>query len=395
MTKFSKVHNVDDLREQARRYLPKPLFDFIDGGAEDEVAMRHNRAAFERIRFKPRTLVDVRQRSLAVELLGAPAAAPIAVAPMGSLSAFAPSAELALARACEAAGIPCGVSTGTATSIEDLRAAAPRARLWFQLYVFNDEKLNARLVERAAAAGCDALMVTTDTHMAPKRERDRRNGFSLSLKKTPMNVARVLARPRWVWDILLRQGLPRMEMLAGEVPQVRDNISSTLHFTSQRRYSFDVADLRTLRRQWKGKLLVKGVLRPDEAAVALEAGADGIVMSNHGGRNLESAAAPLEMLPEVLDAVGKRMAILVDSGFRRGTDVCKALALGAEGVLFGRPAAFAVAAGGDAGVGHFISIIKDEIDRTLGFLGCTSPAQLSPDLLLMDRLPPGRNAPGL
>jgi isopentenyl diphosphate isomerase/L-lactate dehydrogenase-like FMN-dependent dehydrogenase len=395
MADFSDCHNVDDLRERARRYLPLPLFDFIDGGAEDEVAMRNNRAAFERIRFKPRTLVDVRSRSLGCTLLGAPAAAPVAIAPMGSLSAFAPAAELALARAAARAGVPCGVSTVSGATIEQLRDAAPDARLWFQLYMMQDERLNRRLVERAAAAGCDALLVTTDTHMPPKRERDRRSGFSLTLRKTPRNVARVLARPRWMWDILIRQGLPRAEMIAGEVPEVRDNISSTRYFTTQRRWAFDAADLRAMRKLWKGKLLVKGVMRADEAAAALEAGADGIVMSNHGGRNLESAAAPLEMLPEVIDAVGGRMHVLIDSGFRRGTDVCKALALGAEGVLFGRPAAFAVAAGGDDGVGHFLGLMKDEIDRTLGYLGCTAPDQLSRDLLLIDRAPPGRNEPGI
>jgi len=395
MADFSNVHNCDDMRERARRYLPSPLFDFIDGGAEDEVAMRFNRAVFERVRFRPRTLADVRQRSVAATLLGLPAAAPIAIAPMGSLGAFAAGAELALARAAAAAGVPCGVSTAAGETIEKLREAVPDARLWFQLYMMNDERVNRRLVERAAAAGCDALLVTTDTNMAPKRERDRRNGFSLSLKKTPANVARVMAKPRWVWDVLLRQGLPKMEMLADEAPEIRDNISSTKYFTTQRRYSVELADLRMLRRMWKGKLLVKGVLRADEAIAAREAGADGVVMSNHGGRNLESSAAPLEMLPEMVDAVGGRMSILIDSGFRRGTDVCKALAMGAEGVMFGRPAAFAVAAGGDAAVGHFLSLIKDEIDRTLAFLGCTSPAQLTRDLVLVDMPRPGRNEPGI
>ena len=395
MTDFSAVHNVDDLRRLAARDLPRPIFEFIDGGAEDEVAVRHNRAAFERVRFRPRTLADVERRSLACQLLGKPAAAPIAIAPMGGLSNYAPHAELALARACAAAGVPYSLSTAAAISIEDLRAQAPDARLWFQLYVFRDERLNRSLVDRAQAAGYEALIVTTDTHVAPKRERDRRNGFSLTLAKTPANVARVLARPRWIWEILLRQGVPRMEILASEVPEVTDNISSTRYFGANRRYALDLAQLRELRRQWKGKLLVKGVVRADEALQALEAGADGIVMSNHGGRNLDHAAAPFEMLPEVVDAVGKRMHVLVDSGFRRGTDVVKALALGAEGVMFGRPAAFAVAAGGEAGVGHFLALTKDEIDRTLGYLGCTSPAQLGRDHLLIDRIPPGWNAPGI
>ena len=395
MPNYKRIHNVEDLRRAAARYLPKPVFDFIDGGAEDEAALRNNREVFERIRFRPRTVADVQQRSVATMLLGKPAGAPIGIAPMGGLSSFAPHAELSMARACAAANIPYCLSTAAGISIEDLRAAVPEARLWFQLYVFKDDRLNRAVVERAQAAGYDALLITTDTHVAPKRERDRRNGFSLSLDKTPRNIARVLARPRWIWDVLVRAGLPSMPVLAPHAPEIVDNISATRFFGQNRRYGFDYGHLRELRRMWKGKLLVKGVMRADEAMQVLECGADGIVMSNHGGRNLEYAAAPLEMLPEVVDAVGKRMHVLLDSGFRRGTDVVKALALGAEGVLMGRPAAFAVAAGGEAGVSHLIGLTKDEIDRTLGYLGCTAIDQLGRDHLLIDRMPPGRNTPGL
>ncbi|MFO0295907.1 MAG: alpha-hydroxy acid oxidase [Rhodospirillales bacterium] len=394
MPNYKRIHNVEDLRQAAAAYLPKPVFDFIDGGAEDEAAVRNNRSVFDRVRFRPRTMADVSVRSTATTLLGKPAGAPIAIAPMGGLSSFAPRAEVSMARACAAANIPYCLSTAAGISIEDLRAEAPDARLWFQLYVFKDDAINRAVVERAQAAGYDALMITTDTHVAPKRERDRRNGFSLSLEKTPRNVARVLARPRWIWDVLIRAGLPSMPVLAPHAPEIVDNVSATRFFGANRRYGFDYGHLRELRRLWKGKLLVKGVMRPDEAMQVLECGADGIVMSNHGGRNLEHAAAPLEMLPEVVDAVGKRMHVLIDSGFRRGTDVVKALALGAEGVLMGRPAAFAVAAGGEAGVGHLIGLTKDEIDRTLGYLGCTNVAQLGRDHVLIDRAMAGRNEPG-
>lgn len=395
MADFSKIHNAEDLRRAAAAYLPKPVFDFIDGGAEDETAVRNNRAVFERIRFRPRTMVDVQTRSIATTLLGKPAAAPIGIAPMGSLSSFAPAAELAMARACAAAGIPYCLSTAGGITIEDLRRAVPDARLWYQLYMFQDDAVNDGMVRRAQDAGYEALIVTTDTHMGPKRERDRRHGFALTLARTPRNVAHVLARPRWVWDVLLRAGLPSMPNLTPHAPQATGNIGSAQYFIANRRRAFDDAQLRALRRVWKGKLLVKGVLRADEAALVLECGADGIVMSNHGGRNLDGAAAPLEMLPEVVDAVGGRMHVLIDSGFRRGTDVIKALALGAEGVLLGRPAAFAVAAGGEAGVAHLIGLTKDEIDRTLGYLGCTAIDQLGRDHLLIDDRFAGRNAPGL
>ena len=395
MPNFAKIHNAEDLRRAAAAYLPAPVFDFIDGGAEDETSVRNNRAVFERVRFRPRTLVDVETRSIAATLLGKPAAAPIGIAPMGGLSNFAPDAELAMARACEAAGIPYCLSTAAGISIADLRRAVPGARLWYQLYVFQDDAVNDGIVRRAQDAGYDAMIVTTDTHMGPKRERDRRNGFALTLERSPRNVARVLARPRWVWDVLIRAGLPGMPNLAAHAPEATGNLAATKYFIANRRRAFDVAQLRALRRVWKGKLLGKGVLRADEAVQVLEAGADGIVMSNHGGRNLDGAAAPLQMLPEVADAVGGRMHVLIDSGFRRGTDIVKALALGAEGVLLGRPAAYAVAAGGEAGVAHLIGLTKDEIDRTLGFLGCTSVDQLGRDHVLLDHAPAGRNEPGL
>lgn len=395
MANFKRIHNAEDFRRAAAGYLPKPVFDFIDGGAEDEAAVRNNRAVFERIRFRPRTMVDVQARSIAATLLGKPAGAPIAIAPMGGLANFAPHAELAMAQACAAADIPYCLSTAAGISIEDLRAALPDARLWYQLYLFRDDRINDGIVRRAQEAGYEALMVTTDTHMSPKRERDRRNGFFLTLERTPRNIARVLARPRWLWDVVIRAGLPGMPNLVPYAPQAAENLPATKFFIENRRPAFDCDQLRATRRLWKGKLLVKGVLRADEAVQVLEAGADGIVMSNHGGRNLDGAAAPLEMLPEVVDAVGGRMHVLIDSGFRRGTDVVKALALGAEGVLIGRPAAFAVAAGGEAGVAHLIGLTRDEIDRTLGYLGCTAIDQLGRDHLLIDPAQPGRNQPVL
>lgn len=395
MPNFKRIHNAEDLRRAAAAYLPRPVFDFIDGGADDEVAVRNNRAVFERIRFRPRTMADVQTRSIATTLLGKPAGAPIGIAPMGGVSNFAPHAELAMARACAAADIPYCLSTAAGISIEALRQAVPGARLWYQLYVFRDDGVNDGMVRRAQEAGYDALIVTTDTHMSPKRERDRRNGFALTLERSPRNVARVLARPRWVWDVLIRAGLPGMPNLTPHAPEAVGNLPSARYFIQNRRAAFDSGQLRALRRAWKGKLLVKGVLRPDEAVQVLECGADGIVMSNHGGRNLDGAVAPIEMLPEVIDAVGGRMHVLIDSGFRRGTDVVKALALGAEGVLLGRPAAFAVAAGGEAGVAHLIGLTKDEIDRTLGYLGCTAIDQLGRDHVLLDHALPGRNQPGL
>lgn len=382
MPDFRKIHNVEDLRAAAAAYLPKPVFDFIDGGAEDEVALRNNRSVFERVRFRPRTMADVQVRSIETTLLGKPAGAPIGIAPMGGLSSFAPHAELSMARACAAANIPYGLSTAAGITMEDLRAAVPDARLWFQLYVFRDDRINEALVRRAQEAGYEALLVTTDTHVAPKRERDRRNGFSLSLDKTPRNIMHVLSRPRWIRDVLVGAGLPSMPNLAVHAPEIVDNLSATKYFGQNRRYGFDYAHLRVLRRIWKGKLLVKGVMRPDEAMQVLECGADGIVMSNHGGRNLESAAAPLEMLPEVVDAVGKRMHVLLDSGFRRGTDVLKAVALGAKFVFVGRPFNYAASVAGEDGVRKAIGLLREEVSRNMAMLGVNGLSELDASYLL-------------
>jgi (S)-mandelate dehydrogenase len=383
---------VADLRRLARKFLPLPVFDYLDGGAENEVAMRHNRAVFERVRFRPRTMVDVSKRSTRTVILGKPAAAPFAIAPMGGLGLFWPRAEIALARACAAAGVPFALSTGSSARIEEVAEAAGDGQLWFQLYVFKDEKMNRALVERAQAAGYAALMVTTDTHMFPKRHRDLRNGFRATLKKTPRNILSVLSRPRWMWKIMIRRGLPAMVNLATAADRPIDRVSAAGYFSTERRASFDYEHLKELRRRWKGPLLVKGVLRADEAIQISNCGADGVILSNHGGRNLESAAAPLEVLPEIVDAVGKRMSVLIDSGFRSGNDIVKALALGAEAVLLGRAGAYAVAAGGEAGVGHLLDLMRDEVDRTLGYLGCTAVDQLGRDHLLLDRLLPGSDA---
>lgn len=377
-----------DFRELARRFLPLPVFDYLDGGAEDEAAMRNNRAAFDRVRFRPRTVVDVTSRSTASELFGKKLAAPFAIAPMGGLGLFWPRAEVVLARACAKAGVPFGLSTVSSTTIEEVADAAGGGQVWFQLYVFNDEAMNRALVERAQAAGYQALMVTTDTHMFPKRHRDLHNGFTTTLKKTPHNIISILRRPRWIWEIMVRGCLPTMVNLAPLDGGRIDRFAAAAYFFNERRASFDFEHLKALRRQWKGPLLVKGVLRVDEAIAIADAGVDGVILSNHGGRNLESAAAPLEVLPEIVDAVGARMSVLVDSGFRSGTDIVKALALGAKAVLLGRAGGYAVAAGGEGAVTRLLDMIRDELDRTLGYLGCTAIDQLSRDLLLFDHARP-------
>jgi (S)-mandelate dehydrogenase len=387
MRRYDQAHTVADFRELARAFLPLPVFDYLDGGAEDESALRHNRAAFERVRFLPRTIVDVAKRSTAIELFGKTMAAPFAIAPMGGLGLFCPRAEIALARACAQAGVPFALSTVSSVTIEEVADAARDGQNWFQLYVFKDEAMNRALVGRAQAAGYRALLVTTDTHMFPKRHRDRRNGFTMTLRKTPRNILSILSRPRWMWHIMVRGGLPTMVNLGPDGGTV-DRMAAAAYFFNERRASFDFEHLKALRRLWQGPLLVKGVLRADEAVAIADCGADGVILSNHGGRNLESAAAPLEVLPEIVDAVGQRLSVLVDSGFRGGTDIVKALALGAKAVLLGRAGGYALASGGEAAVARLLDMMRDEVDRTLGYLGCTAIDQLSRDLLLIDRVRP-------
>lgn len=392
MADFSQVHNVDDFKRLARDYLPRPIFDWIEGGAEGEVSLANNRTAFDRVRFKPRTIVDVSTRDQTVELFGKPMSSPFAIAPMGNLSLFWPNAEVAMAQAAVAAGVPFVLSTASAVSMETVAESAPGGRLWFQLYVFKDKKVNRSLVDRAAAAGYEALMITTDTHMFPKRERDRRNGIGLNLKKTPRNIAAVLARPRWLWDVVLSRPMPKLANLEREVSGPTTYEALANYFLSQRHQGFDLDDLKRLRDQWKGKLLVKGILNVEDAHRAAGAGVDGIILSNHGGRNLEGAAAPFEVLPEIVDGVAGRIPVLLDSGFRRGSDVIKALAIGAKAVMLGRPAAYAVSGTGRDGVSHLLATMKDEVDRVQGYLGCRTLAELGRDLLLFDRQRPGANA---
>ena len=390
------AYNIFDLREQALRRVPKGLFEFTDRGTEDEVSLKNNRSIFDGIRFKPRTLVDVSKRTQATTIFGVNHKMPIAIAPTGVAGLMWYEGEVALARAARAAGIPFTLATGSVTPMEKVAKEAG-GDLWFQLYMWPDRSLSHELVMRARDAGYKALIVTVDGVSSGNREYNIRNGFTIPFTFSTRNMVDMMRHPRWLFGTMARylatSGMPtyanypaaaRAKLTAGPVGR-----------SSLRSDSINWDDLDALRKIWPHKLIVKGVLDPADALRAVEHGADGIGVSTHGGRNLEYAAAPLEMLPEVVDAVGKRLHVLVDSGFRRGTDVVKALALGAEGVLMGRPAAFAVAAGGEAGVGHLIGLTKDEIDRTLGYLGCTALDQLDRDHLLVDRAPWGRNAPGL
>lgn len=378
MASVDKCYNIADLREMALRRVPKGLFEFVDRGTEDEVSLRNNRAVFERIRLKPRVLNDVSKRTQEVTLFGKRHKMPVTIAPTGTAGLMWYEGELALARAAAEAGIPFTLATGSMTAMEKVAQEAG-GTLWFQLYMWPDRSLSHKLVERARAAGYEALVVTVDGVVPGNREYNLRNGFTIPFTFTRKNITDVLMHPRWLFGVLARYlattGMPRYQNYPTDI---KHRITAgPMGRSSMRTDSLSWDDLRALRKLWPHKLMVKGILHPQDAMMAVDSGADGVIVSNHGGRNLETAISPMEVLSDVVDAVGKRAAVLIDSGFRRGTDIIKALALGAHAVQIGRSTLYGVAAGGEAGARRAISIFRGEIDRVLAQLGCNSIAELS------------------
>jgi len=382
MADLSAVYNIADLCEIAKRRLPKGLFEFVDRGTEDEVSLRNNRAVFERIRLRPRTLAGVAGRSQEITLFGNRHKMPIVIAPTGIAGLLWHEGEIALARAAAEAGIPFTLATGSMTAMERVAEQAG-GELWFQLYMWPDRSMSHKLVERARAAGYKALMVTVDGVVSGNREYNLRNGFTIPFSFTRKNVTDVMMHPGWMLNVLAKYvfttGMPRYENYPSEI---KYKVTARPMGRSQMRNdSLNWEDLRALRKIWPHKLIVKGILHPQDAILAADCGADGVVVSNHGGRNLDSAVSPIEVLPEVVDAVGKRVTVLVDSGFRRGSDVVKALALGAHAVQIGRPTLYGIAAGGLPGAQRAIGIFREEIDRVMALLGCSSIAGLNADYL--------------
>ncbi len=378
------AYDIADLRELARRRLPKGVFEFMDRGNGDEVALANNREAFERIKLVPHALVDTSSRSQEITLFGNRQKMPIVIAPTGSAGLNWFEGEIALARAAAAAGIPFTLATGSMTSMEKVAEQAG-GTLWFQIYMWPDRSLSHGLVERAKAAGYQALVVTVDTPVPPGREYNLRNGMTVPFRFTRRNVTDVLMHPRWVATVLARyllaSGMPRYENYPTEVKAriTAAPMGRSMMVTD----SLTWDDLKALRRIWPHRLLVKGILRSQDAVLAADCGADGVIISNHGGRAVDRTMAPIEVLPSVIEAAGKRLTVMVDSGFRRGADVVKALALGAAAVLIGRATLYGTAVAGEAGAARAIEIYRDEIDRILGLIGCPDVAQLDREYLAL------------
>jgi (S)-mandelate dehydrogenase len=381
MPALSRCYNIDDLRLAAKRRLPRGIFEYVDRGTEGETSLRENRAAFERIRLVPRVLTEGPKRSLETTLFGKSQAAPMAIAPMSPAGLLWHEGELALARAAAAAGIPYTSPTESMTVLE--RVAEAGGRLWFQLYLWKDRRLSYELLERVERAGFEALIVTVDTATMPNREFNSRNGFAMPIRPSLRAGLDVLAHPGWLLGVLgryvLTSGLPQ----AANHPEAYRNAIFAAPPDDATRIAGDTTweDIRILRRKWRQPLMVKGILRADDARKAVEAGADAVIVSNHGARNFDSAIASIDALPAIAEAVGDRATVLLDSGIRRGSDVAKALALGAKGVLVGRAALYGLAVGGEAGARHALALLAAELDKTLGFAGCCDLAGLGRDLL--------------
>lgn len=373
------VTNIADLRELARKRVPRAFFEYADRGSYDESTLRENRRAFDRIRFRQRVRADVDQRSLATTVLGQPLSMPLAIAPTGLTGLQHGSGEIHGARAAAKAGIPFCLSTMSICSIEQVRAATDTP-FWFQVYVMRDRGFTRELIRRARAAECSALMLTADLTVQGQRHREIKNGLSVPPKVTLRNLFDIASKPRWAWNVW-RAPSRSFGNLDGKV-QGADSLTTLAQWIARQ---FDPTlnwdDLAWIRELWPGKLIIKGILDPEDAKLAVQHGVDAIVVSNHGGRQLDGAPATIDVLPAIVDAVAGGTEVLFDSGITSGQDLLKALALGARAGLIGKAFLYGLGAGGEAGVTQAIELIRKELSTTMALTGALDAANVSRDIL--------------
>jgi L-lactate dehydrogenase (cytochrome) len=364
---------IGDLRAIARRRLPRAIFEYADGGAYDEVTLAANRAAFQRHRLVPRVMRDVGLRDLSTTILGAPASLPLGIAPTGLAGLYWPDGEIHAARAAARAGIPYCLSTMSICSIEEVRSATD-APFWFQLYVFRDRGFAASLVDRARAAQCPVLVLTADLPIQGQRHRDIRNGLTVPPRLTAATIIDLLLRPRWVATVAMgrRRSFGNLQ---GHIDAGSDINTLSAWIARQFDPTLNWKDLEWIRSRWNGRIVLKGIMCAEDARLASEHGVDAIVVSNHGGRQLDGAPASLDCLPAIADAIGDRCEVLFDGGVRSGQDILRALALGARGCLIGRAFLYGLGAAGEEGVCKVVDVIRRELDVSLGLVGeCSARA---------------------
>lgn len=379
--RLDRQASVADLRRLARRRLPRGVFDYIDGAAEDEQALARNRAAFDRALLSPRVLQGNQVPEITSSILGGPVAYPMVLAPTGFTRIADPQGELAVARAAERAGLPYVLSTLSTRSIEEVRAVS-RGRLWFQVYVWRDRGLVAEMLERARDAGYEALVVTVDTAMFGRRERDVRRGFSLPPTIGARTFVDGLTHPGWTWSFIRSEPIRFANVVGRHVGDGASPVDLAAYVNQQMDPTLSWDDVTWLRERWDGPILVKGIQRVDDAVRAADEGVDAVVLSNHGGRQLDVGPATFDLIAPVADAVGDRIEVLCDGGVRRGSDIVKARAAGAAAVLAGRAYLYGLGAAGEEGVDRVLTWFADDVRRTLALVGAPDVESLDPSYLV-------------
>jgi L-lactate dehydrogenase (cytochrome) len=372
--RLARALTIDDLRELGRRRTPLPAFNYVDGAADDEISMRRSREVFDRLTFHPHVLHDVSDIDTTTSFLGRAATMPIAFGPTGFTRMMQHEGERAVVRAAARAGIPYTLSTMGTTSIADAVAAADGGDVWFQLYVWRDRARSKDLIEQAREAGARALMLTVDVAVPGARLRDNRGGLTIPPTLTLRTLSQIARFPRW-WANLLTTEPLSFANFSQAPTELHELIASMFD------PAVGIEDVEWLRGAWDGPLVVKGIQRVDDARVVVAAGADAIVLSNHGGRQLDRAITPLELVPPTVDALGDRAEVYVDTGVRSGADVAAALALGARGCFVGRAYLYGLMAGGEKGVDRAAAILREQLRRTMGHLGARTLSELTPDLV--------------